>query len=263
MKNIYICIALLIVGQASAVSGPSSPYYLTNGDASILQVGETGVIVDSWTTAFLQYPLAVVDTARVYMRDGSQGPGLEYTLTGTATGNTYPWQPGPTGQLLDGGTDGVNHNYASDWSAASVGGGSIWQYDRHWNNAVKLFDTVTPLIGVTYDQADDTLWISLDSGNIQQVDLAGNVLDEFYPGVGRWGALAWEPATDTLWAHQNGTGNIAQWSKGGTLLQTVTVPGLSNNIWGGEFQVIPEPTVIGMIGLASGCVVFVRRFFLI
>ena len=59
----------------------------------------------------------------------------------------------------------------------------------------------------------------------------------FNPGAGRWSALAWDPLTDTIWAHRNGTEILRQWSKDGTLLDEVTVSGLSGNIWGGEFQV--------------------------
>lgn len=242
--------------SGTVLAGPASPYYLADGDFRVLQVGQAGTIVDSWATAYPLYAMAVVDTIRLYGRGNNLYPdGIEYSLQGVPTGVVYPWQPGPTGQLLDGGTDGTAHNYASEW----IGLNGIWQYDRDWKNPTLLFTTPEPTVGVTYDQVDRALWISVDEGNIQKVDMAGNVLSEFYPGSGRWGALAWEPSTDTLWAHRNGSGELAQWSKDGVLLQTVAVTGLSANIWGGEFQLIPEPTAFTLLGLGSLALVMVRR----
>ncbi|MHC4416114.1 MAG: hypothetical protein ACYS0G_12605 [Planctomycetota bacterium] len=213
--------------------GTSGDYYLTNGDSTILQVVNGATIDRSWSTASLLYPLAVVETARVYNRGaGAKDPGIEYQLDGTPTGTTYPWAPGPTGQLLDGGTDGTSRNFAAEFA----GGMGVWRYDRNWANPVQLFTRNVSIIGVTFDLINGRLWISLDGGNIQQVANDGTVISEFDPGPGRWGALAWEPETDTLWAHLNSTNTLRQWAKDGTLLQEVAVAGLSGNIWGGEFQ---------------------------
>jgi hypothetical protein len=245
--RLSLLIALSFAARFAIAQGPSSPYYLTNGDSQVLQVSHTGAVVDSWTTASLLYPLAVTDTVKLYNRGaGFFGNGIEYTLTGTPTGVVYPWQPGPTGELLDGGTDGVAHNYAAEWS----GGQRIWQYDLDWKTPVPLFTTNVQTVGITYDRAAGTLWISQDNGNIQQVTNTGVVLSQFNPGQGRWGALAWEPATDTLWAHSNGTDILRQWTKTGSVLQSVIVPGLSGNIWGGEFSVVPEPSSLVLSGFA-------------
>ena len=47
--------------------------------------------------------------------------------------------------------------------------------------------------------------------------------------------------TDTLWGYVNGsTDTLRNWAKDGTLLETLIVPGISGNTWGGEFA-IPEP----------------------
>jgi hypothetical protein len=240
---IFTCLSALITSaQPVEAQGPASRYYLTNGDGTILQVAQSGAVVTSWSTASTLYPLAVTNTVKVYNRgSGATGNGFEYTLSGTPTGVTFPWQGGPTGELLDGGTDAFAHNYASEWT----GGNGIWQYTLNWTTPVKLFTAPVSPIGITYDRNAGSLWISLDGGNIQQVTNTGTVLSQFNPGPGRWGALAWEPATDTLWAHSNGSGILRQWTKTGTLLQQANIPALSSNIWGGEFSVnIPEPTVL-------------------
>ena len=250
---------LLVIASAARAVGPSSPYYLTNGDSQILQVGESGAVVNSWSTALDLYPLAVTNTVKLYDRGaGFFGNGLEYTLSGTPTGVTFPWQNGPTGQLLDGATDAVAHNYASEF----FGSNGIWQYNLNWQNPTLLFTTSTAPVGVTYDRADGNLWISLDGGNIEQVTNTGQVLSQFFPGSGRWGALAWEPSTDTLWAHDNGTSLLRQWTTSGVLLQTVSVPALSGNIWGGEFSIVPEPSTFALaaLGLLTlGVSVWARR----
>jgi hypothetical protein len=243
-------ITLSFVGQFAIAQGPSSPYYLTDGGTPgpVLQVVQGGAIVDSWSINPYTSALAVTDTVKVYTNRPSSsihGDGMEYTLAGTPTGVTYPWQPWPdedlfeSGTLLDGGTDGVAYNYAAEFEEYQ----RIWRYDLDWKTPVPLFSTPVNTIGITYDRSAGTLWISQDEGKIQQVTTTGDVLSEFDPGFGRWTALAWEPATDTLWAHSLLTDILRQWSKDGTLLQEVTVPGLSQNgITGGEFSMVPEPS---------------------
>ncbi|OHB76952.1 MAG: hypothetical protein A2W31_04330 [Planctomycetes bacterium RBG_16_64_10] len=226
-------------------AGPTSRYYLTEGDAARLLVVESGAVVDNWTTGSRLLPLAIADTISIYPRSPGFSDGIEFTLDGTPTGVTYPWQAGPTGQLLDGGTDAAAHNFASEWD----GGQGIWQFDLDWTNPTRLFPTTIRTIGITYDIADQTLWIAQDGGMIQRVTNDGTVLSQFDPDGegGRWGALAWEPATDTLWAHRHESDVLRQWDKDGTLLQEVTVPGLVQLplfIWGGEFQTVIDIDIL-------------------
>ena len=264
MTNLKI-IALTVTtifGSVTTVhsAGPTSAYYLTDGDSSTLQVVQTGTIVNAWGTGFTLYPLAVADTVKVYKVQQSVeggGDGIEYTLSGTPTGATYPWQAGPSELLLDGATDGVSHNYACEFIASEVfdGNKGVWQFDLDWKNPVLLFAENALLLGITYDQVDQNIWISKDGGNIQEVAMDGEVLQEFYPGAGRWAALAWEPSTDTLWAiNNNGSSySMRQWQKDGTLLDEVTIDGLSPNVWGGEFAVpaIPEPSTLVLLMFAT------------
>ena len=177
-------IALFPLCSTTLADGPTSPYYLTDGDAALLQVVELDAVVDSWSTGQRLLPLAIADTISVYPRGPGFADGIELTLDGSPTGVTYPWQAGPTGQLLDGGTDAVAHNYAGEWD----GGQGIWQFDLDWKDPTLLFTTVSPTIGITYDGEAETLWIAQDGGMIQQVTNDGTVLSEFDPDGegGRW-----------------------------------------------------------------------------
>ncbi len=145
------------------------------------------------------------------------------------------------------------HNFAAEWDSPGTSFG-VWRFDRNWANPVKLFSTSRGVIGVTYDVSAQSLWISLDLGNIQQVAMDGTVLSQFNPGMGRFSALAWEPATDTLWVYRNEfpdrSNELRQYSKTGTLLQTLIVPGIEGNTFGGEFA-IPAPPGLGVLGAAG------------
>jgi hypothetical protein len=254
--------AAVAASHIATAQGPASRYYLADADATRLQVVQSGTVVDDWSTVPRLSPLAVSGSVRAYNVGtlspihSFTGPGVEYTLEGLPTGATYPWQQGPTGQLLDGATDGFAWNFAAEWD----GQNGIWRYDRGWKNPVRLF-TSYRTIGITYDRSAGTLWISQDFGAIQQVDLAGVILSQFSPGTpGRWGALAWEPSTNTLWAKDNFSATMRQWSKDGTLLQEISVAGLSSNIIGGEFSMIPEPaTFLCLIIGALGLITFAQR----
>jgi hypothetical protein len=58
-------------------SGPSSPYYLSHGERETLQVVQSGVIVNSWTTAPILYPLAVTNTVKLYdVGNPFEGPAM-------------------------------------------------------------------------------------------------------------------------------------------------------------------------------------------
>src|SRR5690349_10294980 len=124
--------------QQTVAQGPISPYFLTDGDHSILQVVQAGAVVNSWSTGLQLYPLAVSATVQV-QNVQTLHTGVEYTLVGTPTGVTYPGLSGPTGLMLDGTTDGVAHNYVSDDFGS---GGDVWQFDLNWNSPVKLFSTL-------------------------------------------------------------------------------------------------------------------------
>jgi hypothetical protein len=253
-----------VLGSASTAqsAGPSSPYYVTDGDDSGLQVIRSGAIVNAWGTGFTLAPLAVTDTVKVYKHNLSVnggGDGIEFTLGGTPTGTTYPWQSGPLDQLLDGATDGAAHNYACEFVPSELfsGNNGVWQFDLDWKSPTLLFSVNVSLLGISYDRIDQKLWISRDGGNIQEVTLDGTVVREFYPGVGRWTALAWERSTDTLWANNFGSNTFRQWHKDGTLIDEVMIDGLLPFVTGGEFAV-PEPTSV-ILPVQIFLVMLVRR----
>jgi hypothetical protein len=177
-------------------------------------------------------PIAVTSTVRTYIEFGGDF-GSEYDLQGNWTGVDYP-DLGPAFQSLDGGTDGVSHNWL-----ASYGDQAVWEFDLDWANPVQLIPGIAPT-GVTYDKSTGHLWvIDYFTAAIIEYDLAGNALSKFsYGNTGDWlGCLAWEPATDTLWAEVFNSGELRQYDKSGNLLQSVTVPALVGYAWGGEFQI--------------------------
>jgi hypothetical protein len=251
VSRAYVAVAAAVLScfTSTRALAQTSDYYLSHGEQETLQVVQSGAIVRSWTTAPILYPLAVTDTVKLYdVGNPFTGPamnsGLQYTLQGVPTGVSYPWQNGPTGQLLDGATDGTAHNYASEF----IGQQGIWQFDLNWKNPTLLFSTAISPLGVTYDTLDNSLWISIDGGNIEQVTNNGTIISQFNPGAGRWGSLAWEPATNTLWAHANGTNSLRQWSMTGVFLRDVVITDPAFDpfgTWGGEFAIpVPEPASI-------------------
>jgi hypothetical protein len=162
--------------------------------------------------------------------------GREYALTGTPLAATYPnadWD-----SLYDGASDGTRN-----WSIAhndTASGNALVEGNANWQGLQVRFVPGRQSSGVTWDARTASLWITNNSGGsdqVQRVDLAGNVLFEF-PAVHDGGgyAIAWDPADDTLWVPGafSTAGSLFQYSKGGTLLQTVTVAGLGNVV-GAEF----------------------------
>lgn len=249
----FVClvVAFAVLGAIHpAGAGPISEYYITNGDSLSMKVVQGNSIVRSWTLRDNQYPTAVVDTVRAY-GTYSNNVGSEYDLFGNFLGVNYPHR-GDAGQSLDGTTDAVSYNWL-----VSFNDDGVWQFDRNWANPIRIFGLPTKPTGITYDLVSGHLWIARDTASvIEEYTLGGTLVSSFGYGSGRLGSLAYEPATDTLWGNVNGSDEIRQFSKAGVLLESVNIPGLAGNNWGGEFS-IPEPGALSLLLLGS--VALLRR----
>lgn len=121
---------------------------------------------------------------------------------------------------------------------------------RDWQNPTRLFTLPSSPTGITYDMNTGHPWIAHDGGVIEERTLDGTVISSFPYGTGGIGSLAWEPATATLRGVVNGRDEIRNFSRTGTLLESVNIPGLASNNWGGEFAV-PEPTTALLLALGA------------
>lgn len=232
--------------------------YITDGDSSKLQAIDitTGQLVFTATTSSRAYPIVVRDTIVLGHRD-SPGATGEYSLTdGTLIGSlkaplgTPDWR-----ETVDGAAAGV-YNYTF---AAFTNSTTVYRTDADWSNATVAFTlTGSDLVGITFDPASGNLWVS-DSGNVYQYTTTGTLVSQFAKTAGR-AALAYQSTTDTLWlVPNNSSGSIEQYSKAGTLLQSLTVGGRSGNVFGAEFQAIPEPSTYALFALGLAFVLWLRR----
>lgn len=210
----------------------SSEYFIVDGGSGVLSVVQNGAVVRSFNQRNTgPMPIAVAGTIRTYAQFAEIGS--EYDLAGNWTGTDYPFG-GPTGQNVDGATDGVQNNWIAAWNQAG-----IYRTDRDWQNPTLQFAVPGGPTGVAYDGNTGNLWV-IDFANqvVAEYDLGGNVLSFFlYSSASAWlGCLAWEPATDTLWATDFSNGDVYQFDKAGNVLQTLSVPAIAGYAWGGEFD---------------------------
>lgn len=247
---------LLIAAATGPALRAQTTLYLANGDASSLQAinTSTGAFTFNVTSSSSEYAIAVRDT--IWLRPYS-GPvtAHEYSITtGAPTGLTATISATtPSEQWLDGTTDGT-FNYTLGWTGGSTV--NIYRANGDWSGASLLFNTSplslgSDLMGITYDLASGNFWIS-GSSMISQIHFDGTtatLVSQFSHAGGR-GSLAYQSTTDTLWYVPNSSSaSILQYSKSGTLLQSLTTPTRSSNIWGSEFQMIPEPSTYVLLGL--------------
>jgi hypothetical protein len=238
--------------------GPVSPYYLTAGDQRDILVLQGSSVVATYptvSTSSREYPIIVLGS--VIRTDGpnSGEPGYEYTLAGTPTGTSYA-VPSIIQSAWDATTDGT-HIYLMDYSA-----GIVYQTDLDYTNPVALFSGLGSgaFLGITYDPTNNSLWLSGWTSNlVSNYTLSGTLLSSFNAGISSLTSLALDPATGTLWmGSQQNEGTFYEYSKSGTLLQTVVYPGLtSQNTLGGEFafSAIPEPSTTALFATGIFAVV--------
>jgi hypothetical protein len=235
--------------------------YLFAGDNS------TGFIVNTNTSSFttfatfsVGYPVAIVGNSIVLQnRDDDAGiGGATYDLSGNLTGS-IPGQDTAVSQLLDGTTDGTT-NYAIQCCNDTT---SVWAASLTWQNFTPLF-AVPEGSGITFDSADNSLYVVDFSGNLSQYSLTGTLLNSYVVPGGIDAGLSYDSATGTLWGTINGTDSVVQETTTGTVLQTLTVTGLSNfNIYGGEIaagdSAVPEPGTTLLVGAALAALYFVGK----
>ncbi len=237
--------AALVLGAAAIAAAQSTPYYITDGDASTMYIVQNGTLQATVPTYSLAYPLAVMTSVILGQRDDAGA--REYTLAGAPTGNTWTGS-GQFTQILDGATDGTTYNYGVLCCTAVP---SVIRTNLHWQNSTVLFNLPGGQDGwgIAYDPTTAHLFVSMSGPIVREFDLAGNQLSSFTPAAGTLVGLAYEQSTDTLWGKLNGGGTLYQYSKSGTLLNTVVVPGFSpSNDYGGEMQAAPIEPIPALSG---------------
>lgn len=208
-----------------------SEYFVMAGDQSMFHVIQNGTVLRSFGpapgTAQYQYPLVVIDTIRTMGANAGE-IGAEYDLNGVDLTTRYTHPTGPS-RCWDGTTDGTFH-YAIDSA------GAVYQFARDWTNPVRLFGA-GGIGSLTYDPDNNSLWVSqFSSMTITEYSLAGVALRSFSTGHTQNMALALDHADGTLWLHDRTTqGTFEQWSRTGTRLNRIAVPGMNTqNALGGE-----------------------------
>jgi len=124
-------------------------------------------------------------------------------------------------------------NYTLDAFSSQA---QVYSTDLDWTNPVPMFQVSgADMVGITYDAIAGTLFVS-DRNEVFEYSLGGTLLSQFFH-VGNRGCIAYESSTDTLWYVPNiSSAPLLQYSKDGTLLQSVVTPTRSGNVWGAEFQ---------------------------
>lgn len=256
--NITAGLFALLAPLSAAAQGPT--LYLTSGDSGTLQAIDTATGSRDYitTTTGRGYPIAVRDSIWIGDRDNTLVAREHDLATGLPTGNTAPASGIDPDEFLDG-TASPTNNYTVAFASRQV---FVGQTD--WSGLAPLFTISASdagfddVDGITYDTATDTLWFT--TGNqVLQYDLAGNKLSDF-PHVAGRGGLAYDAGSGTLWIVPNpALGLLHQYAKDGTLLDTVATPSRGFNVWGAEFQTVPEPGSFALLGLAGLAAMSRRR----
>ena len=226
-SSMYVVLACGLF--SAAAQAQDSVLYVTDGDSDFIKAIQGGSVIDQnlATGGIRRYRVVVRDT--IWLGDMNAGQNAEFTLDLDLTGATSP-----TGVDIFEGTDGATDGEFNNTVESFVSSAGVYRFNADWTGGTRIFGvTGDQIVGITFDSASGNLWIS-DRGRIGQYDMAGNFISSFQHAGDR-GSLAYEADTDTLWYVTNSGGSaIRQYSKDGTLLQTLSVP-FGGNVWGAEF----------------------------
>lgn len=267
-------LVLSCLPAAPALAGPVSTLYLASfTTARIYSIQGDAVSAGAPTYCnHCEVPIAVDGDIRTLSTSG--GTGGQYRLDGSQTGVTYgPGLAANAGVILsDGTTDGLR-NYAV--SIQSGGGlSAVYAFGRDWSDGHQLFaiDFRIDADGITYDPTNQSLWItgtySFDNvtyGLMRNYALDGTLLTQFYAGEYGGAGLAMDYADGTLWTTRGPTQYFDQYTRDGTLLQTVSYAALLGQggrhgiefDLAGDTRTLPEPAsgLLAALALALGAAV--------
>jgi len=234
----YLLLALL--PMSPAFGAVTDVLYVTDGDNGTIQGIQGDAIIYENTSLPSQYdpgPTLYAIAVRNSIWLASYHPGepgrleLDYTLNLTGNSGSVVLIPSEH-ETIDGAADGA-YNYTIDDE-----NGDVYRYNADWSgNPAYVFTAACTswCPGITYDPVNQSFW-TVDGTNINEYSASGDFRGSFAHNA-EPGGLAYEPSTDTLWLVDNNGNTLRQYSKAGTLLDTVTTTSnYADNVWGAEFQ---------------------------
>lgn len=254
----YVGVFLLVFPLASnCLAANLTSLYVSNGVNTF--VIDNGSVTTSFPVLSSGYSVAAGDTVVIGNLDDSES--REYTLSGTATGNTWSGNNAFT-QVLDGTTDGVQYNYGIECCGTT---NSVIRTNLNWEGSEVLFDLPPAAgsgsrdgFGITYDTSADHIFASFSGTDglreITEFDLSGNAIGSFTPSFTNSTivALSYEQATDSLWGIAASTNFLFNFDKSGNQIgNTVTLSGFTTaNVLGGEMIIsaVPVPGAVWLFG---------------
>jgi hypothetical protein len=252
IKSVVIISAVLLTAQFS--HGQTSELFMLYSPNVIYPVGTTYVYqggheLRSWTHVNeYEGALAVVGGTVRQNAVFSGFSGTEYTDAGVPTGTHYTAAP----DVFDAASDGI-HIYGWNVDLAT-----LMCYDLNWDHGQSLFSLGPShsyeYMGITYDPKNNTIWLAswlnINQGHLFNYSMDGTLLQTLAlpSGTELGSGLAYDAADDTFWMYNSRNERLEQYSRNGDLLGTISE---RTRIHGLEFAVVPEPSVMAVVGMAA------------